>query len=324
MASLRSQLIYLLQWIQPCPFNPEDPVERQREAFEKVFRRFPMPEGVAVERLVVGERPAEWLRPENAESQGAILYLHGGGYCGGSMNAYRPLASRLALAAHAPILLLEYRLAPECPFPAGLQDALAAAYWLSQDVVSPDQLVIAGDSAGGGLTLATALSLRDEGHALPAALVCLSPWVDLTGSGESMRTRQRADPLFDADLLRPYARAYAGEDGDLSSGLVSPLFADLAGMPPMLVHVGDREILLSDSLRLADRAREADVEVRLEVWKGMWHVWHTGAGWFREAQEALDRVGDFVREHLGKGRAEPRAADQLSEQLQVAVEAGAR
>jgi acetyl esterase/lipase len=303
MASLKSQLIYLLQWIGPGAFKPANPIDWQRQKFEELAEHFTMPPGVTVEPLRVGERPAEWLRPENAESEDALLYLHGGGYCLGSVNAYRPLAARLALAARVPVLLLEYRLAPECPFPAALEDALAAVEWLTEEVAPSGRLVIAGDSAGGGLTLATAVALRDAGRPQPAALACLSPWTDLTGSGESMTSRERADPLFRADYLPPYARAYAGPEGDLASCLISPLFADLAGLPPMLVHVGDREILLSDSLRLAERATEAGVPVTLEVWKGMWHVWHIYAGVFPEAHEAIDRVGVFLHEHLGQGGA---------------------
>lgn len=273
-----------------------DDVAAQRAGIEFITRFSPQPGGVKIKKLTVAGRPAELIVPREARLDACILYLHGGAYAVGSLNTHRGLAAGVAKAAGLPVLLVDYRLAPEHPFPAALDDAIAAWRWLRQHRVAPSRIVIAGDSAGGGLTLATALRLRDLGEPMPAALVTFSPWTDLTFTGESLVTRAADDPALDQAMLVKHAAAYAAKT-DPANPLISPAMGDFSGLPPMLIQVGEREILLSDAQRVAERARAAGVGVELAVWPGMWHVWHAFP--VPEAQQALDAAGAFVRKHVG-------------------------
>jgi acetyl esterase/lipase len=227
----------------------------------------------------------------------AVLYLHGGGYTMGSCNTHRALGARLAVVSRAPVLIIDYRLAPEHPFPAALEDALAAYRWLIEPGRPVHSITLAGDSAGGGLVIATAIALRDQGDRLPAAIVCMSPWADLAVQGESMVTRAKSDPLIGRESSLQHAASYVAQH-DPRSPLISPVYADLHGLPPLLIQVGDYEVLLSDSVRLAERARQAGVDATLEIWDGMWHVWQAYAGYVPEAQQAINRVGAFIGQHL--------------------------
>jgi acetyl esterase/lipase len=228
-----------------------------------------------------------------------VLYLHGGAYCLGSLDTYRGLAATVAGAAQARGLLVDYRLAPEHPFPAAVQDAQAAYAWLLDQGIGPQQVALAGDSAGGGLLLALLVSLRDAGRPLPAAGVCLSPWTDLTLSGRSWTTNARRDLLLSAVKLGQMGRLYLG-DADPRTPLASPMFADLAELPPLLIQVGGDEALLSDGEEVALRAKAAGVEVELEVWPGMFHVWHLTSQVIPEARQAIERVGTFVQARLAE------------------------
>ena len=192
--------------------------------------------------------------------------------------------------------MIEYRLAPEHPFPAAVEDAVAAYRWLVGEGLDPAQIVIAGDSAGGGLTVATLVALRDEGDLLPAAAVCFSPWVDLEGIGQSMSAKAEADPLVQRDGIIEMARAYLG-GADTRVPLAAPLYADLTGLPPVLIQVGTSETLLDDSTRLAERSRKAGVDVTFEPWEDMIHVWQYFASILPEGQEAINRIGSFVKQH---------------------------
>ncbi len=294
-ASVRDQLRLSLVEIAPA-FAPEVPLERQREVLDGMGAAARPAEGLEVGRRPLAGLPTEWLTTPGCSTRHALLHLHGGGYVMGSCASHRALTSRIASACGVRAVLPEYRLAPEHPFPAALEDGLAAYRALLEEV-APEDIVVVGDSAGGGLVLTTLLAARDAGLPLPAGAVLISPFTDLTGSGESLRTRAGIDPWLSPRLLDPVIARYVG-DLDRSDPRVSPLFADLAGLPPMLVQVGDHEILLSDSTRLAERARAAGVEVELEVWADVWHVWHLFAPMLPEANEALARVGAFVRSRL--------------------------
>ncbi len=239
---------------------------------------------------------AEWVTAPGADATRAVLYLHGGGYLMGSLNTHRDLMGRISRAANARVLGLDYRLAPEHPFPAAVEDGVAGYRFLLNQGLAPARLAIAGDSAGGGLTLATLVAARDAGLPLPAAAVCLSPWVDLEGTGESMKTRLHVDPIASPQGTSLLAQAYLG-NRSLRTPLASPLYADLKGLPPLLIQVGDHEVLLDDSTRIAERARAAGVKVKLEVWPEMVHVWQLFAGILPEGQQAVDGIGSFLREY---------------------------
>jgi acetyl esterase/lipase len=220
-----------------------------------------------------------------------------GGYVAGSCATARPVAAGIAVAGRCPVLALDYRLAPESPFPAALDDAVAAFRWMVAQGFAADRVAIAGDSAGGGLAVATAVALRDQGGPLPGALLCFSPWTDLTMSGDSCTGRAKVDPIVSGAALRSFADAYAPGES-LRAPLLSPLYADLTGLPPMLIQVGGNEALFSDSERLAAAARAAGVEVTLETWDGMWHVWQGQAAMLPEGKRAVESACPFFAECL--------------------------
>ena len=296
MASQMLQTI--IQMIRSAPDLHGAPVEQRRAAFEAVTQMFPVPDDVKSEPVDAGGIPAEWIAAPGADPERVIYYLHGGGYAMGSINTHREMVSRISRASGARALAIDYRLAPEHPFPAAVEDATAAYRWLLSAGVDPARLVIAGDSAGGGLTVATLVALRDAGDSLPAAAVCLSPWVDMEGIGESMTTKAEADPMVNREDLLEGAQAYLG-GADPRTPLAAPLYADLKGLPPLLIHVGTAETLLDDSTRLAERAKAAGVDVTLEPWDDMIHVWQFLASMLAEGQQAIDRIGGFIREHVG-------------------------
>ncbi len=274
----------------------------QRAAFEEVAVLVAGSAEATSTPVDAGGVPGEWIAAPGASSERTLYYLHGGGYVIGSIHTHRALIARLSAASGARGFAINYRLAPEHPFPAAVEDAVTGYRWLLGQGVDPAGLVIAGDSAGGGLTVATLVALRDAGVPLPAAAVCLSPWTDMEGIGESAKTRAAADPMIDGAHLADGAQLYLG-DADPRTPLAAPLYADLSGLPPMLIHVGDAEVLLDDSTRLAERATAAGVDVTLEVWDHMIHVWQFFAAILPEGQQAIDRIGAWVRERTTAGAA---------------------
>ena len=274
------------------------PIEEQRASMEASFTQVPMEPDVQCEPVDAGGVPAEFvITPETDEGR-VLYYLHGGGYVLGSIATHREMASRLARAAKSRVLLIDYRLAPENPFPAAVEDAVTGYRWLLSSGIKPDRIVIAGESAGGGLTAATLVALRDKGEPLPAAAVCISPWADMACSGESMVTRADIDPLVTRDVLLEMVQVYLG-DKDPCTPLASPIYADLTGLPPLLIQVGTAEVLYDDATRLVEKAKEADVPVIFEPWEDMIHMWHSFAGMLPEGQQAINRIGEFVLEHTG-------------------------
>jgi len=279
------------------PTEQSATVAEARAQFVEIITR-PVPDEVRVAERTLGGRPALALEPAYGTSvDSVLLYLHGGGYVVGTPGTHAALAAGLARRAGVRAVLPDYRLAPEHPFPAAVDDALAAYRELVGEAGSADRVVLAGDSAGGGLALATLLAARDAGLPLPAAVVVLSPWVDLTVSGDSIATRDRRDPIFGKADIESYAVQYLS-DGDREAPLASPLFADLHGLPPLLIQVGGNEVLLDDALRLAVRAAEHEIDVTLRVWPEVPHVFQHFAGVLDEADEALDDAGTFLRRHL--------------------------
>lgn len=252
------------------------------------------PDGVTCTPVDAGGVSAEWSVAAGVDEAKVVLYVHGGGYVMGSAGSHRDMTGRLSKAAGARVLSLNYRLAPEHPFPAPVDDAVTAYRWLLAQGISPGNIAVAGDSAGGGLAIATLLSLRDAGEPLPAAGIGISPWVDMEGTGESMTTRAAVDPVVQKEGLLGMAKLYLG-DADPKSPLAAPLHADLGGLPPLLLQVGDAETLLDDSTRLAEKARAAGVDVTLKVWDEMPHVWHLFAPILPEGRQAIDEIGSFFQ-----------------------------
>lgn len=245
----------------------------------------------------VGDDAVEELGCASAER--IVLHLHGGAYVMGSPRTHRGLAAAVSRTAYAQVLMPRYRLAPEHVHPAAVEDALAAYRWLVEDRGFPaERIAVSGDSAGGGLSLAMLYAARDAGLPLPACYVGLSPWTDLAATGGSLRELDGVDPWLSADLVLPAARAYAGSY-DLEDPAVSPLYGDLAGLPPMLVHVGSDEILLDDAVRLVERARAAGVDASVGVFPGLWHVFQAFP--LPESRTSLRELGAFVRRHTSGG-----------------------
>jgi epsilon-lactone hydrolase len=257
-----------------------------------------IPEGIEVTPFNIGSLPAEWILPSQAAKDKVIFYLHGGGYVSGSCSDHRMFVAKFVKGSDVGALLFDYRLAPEHPFPAALDDSVAAYRWLLGQGVSPAHIVFAGDSAGGGLCLATLLGLRDQGIPLPAAAVALSPWTDLKYTGESYRTKAKVC-LSPEGMWAVCSKYYSG-DNDPGLPLISPLYGDLHGLPPLLIYAGDDEILRDDSTRFAEKAKAAGVNVTLRVGAGMIHCYPVMAPLFPEATQAMEEICGFIKRHLGK------------------------
>jgi monoterpene epsilon-lactone hydrolase len=285
------QLNKVIERIKSQPQNPSASIEQRRVGMERISER--VPADVICEKVSAGGVDAEWIAAPGASADRVILYLHGGGYVIGSINTHRAMISRIARASNARALAIDYRLAPEHPFPAAVDDTIAAYKWLLAQGYKPGKIVIAGDSAGGGLTIAALVAIRDAGLLMPACSVPISPWTDLEGTGESVRTRAARDVMVTQENLAHSAKQYYGTH-DPKDPLVSPVHANFRGLPPMLIHVGDAEILLDDATRVAKSAKLAGVDVELEVWDDMPHVWHVFAKILPEGQQAIDKIGKFV------------------------------
>lgn len=300
MASWQSRTLKLGFRLQALSesFSEGVNVPRGRTEMELLARGAGRPSHCECTKCRVVDLPSEWIVPDHPLPGRTLLYIHGGGYFFGSINTHRQLAADVANAVQAHTLIFEYRLAPEHRYPAALEDTLAVYRHLIATGTDPAQLILAGDSAGGGLTLAAMVALRDAGEPLPALAVCFSPWTDLAGTGESMVTRAKADPWFNPRQMPHAARYYVGDQDPTTLPLASPLYADLHGLPPLLIQVGRDEILLSDSTRLAEKAQAAGVDVTLEVWPDMMHVWQAFARFVPEGRSALDHVATFAHAHL--------------------------
>ncbi len=272
--------------------------EGRRRSFEQIIDEFSIDVPAMYKRVNAGGVTAEWVTAEAASDSRVVLYLHGGGYIIGSPRTHRPLMAELSQASGARVLGLDYRLAPEHPFPAPVEDAVAAYRWLLNEGYDPARIAVAGDSAGGGLTVAALVQIRYVGLPMPGAAVCISPWVDMEGLGESMETRADADPMVGKEGLLLSAKTYLG-GSDPRAPLAAPIYADLRGLPPTLIQVGDAEVLLDDSTRLAGIAREAGVYVEMDVWDDMIHVWHLFAPILPEGRQALSQAGEFIKKHTG-------------------------
>ena len=298
MPSFRSRIVQRIMRETKDALIGDLPLEARRRQIDSAARRaIRVPREVCQKSVSANGIPADWLEPDNVIPGHAILYLHGGAYVICSPATHRGLAGKIAHASKARLLLIDYRLAPEYPFPSALDDSLAAYQWLLSKNYSPDHIIIGGDSAGGGLTLATALALRDRHEKMPGALFLLSPWTDLTFSGDSIHSRAKRDPLLEFKdhgwLVEAYANGHP-----LTHPYISPIFADLHGLPPTFIQVGTEEILYDDSSRLEQKAHHAGVNVTLEPWPGMWHVFQAFAPYVPESQLAINNIGNFIISHM--------------------------
>ena len=272
-----------------------DPIEKLRQVADggERFGRFPkslQSESISIERI-----PAELIIPLQADTRSALLYLHGGGYALGSIKSHRATAGQIAEAGNIRTLIIDYRRPPENPFPAALQDALSAYTWLRKN--GYQKIIIMGDSAGGGLALSTAISLRDDQAPLPLLVICLSPLIDVECTGESVITNAKRDPWLTTGIKTLF-NYYVGQN-DPRDPLISPLYADYTKLPPILIHVGTDEILLSDSTRLAEKAKAAGMDVQIKIWQGMWHIFPFFAPFVPEASQAVTEIGNAIRRQIG-------------------------
>ena len=302
MQTFKSRLIYYIVKRQLAALRRQNlPIAEFRLAREAAANKlFKLPPNVSVESTQIASCHAEWCRPAKPVGEGVVLYLHGGAYSSGSCITHRTIAARIAAASGRATLTIDYRLAPEHPFPAGLDDALAVYLALAEG--GKTTVALAGDSAGGGLALAVVQRLREQALAMPLALALMSPWTDLTHSSETHQTKASVDPYFPTpERLVASARAYA-RGTPLTHPMISPHYADLSGFPAMLIHVGEHETLLNDSIWLAERVQATCGAAELKVWPGMWHVWQALGGKMREADESLAELGEFLRQHFERAR----------------------
>ena len=285
------------EFLAVYPDMTKTPIEEIRVLMDQFSTLFPVADGIAVDPVNADGVPGEWVTAPGARKDAAILYLHGGGYVLGSPDSHRHLVAALSEEASAAVLSLRYRLAPEHPFPAAVEDAVTGYRWLLAQGFTPARIGIAGDSAGGGLAVATLLALRDARDPRPATGICLSPWVDLTCSARSYPDKADADPMVQQQGVLLFASQYL-QGKDPKTPLASPLFADLKGLPPLLIHVGSEEVLLDDAIGLDTKAREAQVDSVLEIWEGMIHVWHVFHPMLKEGRDAIRRIGEHFKSRI--------------------------
>lgn len=279
------------------PVIPEGAtLDQMREGFDKMGDALPQTADISSTEVDAGGVRSVWVQTPGADAKHALLYLHGGGYMIGSPKSHHELMGRLSKSTGARVLGVDYRMAPEDPFPAAVEDATSAYRWLLAQGIDAKNISIAGDSAGGGLAAATLVSIRDNGMPQPSCAVLMSPWADMECTGESMGTRASVDPMVQKEIVQEMAKVYMN-GADLRSPLASPIHADLKGLAPVLIQVGDAETLLSDSHTLEAKLKAAGNDVKLEVWDEMIHVWHLFAPILDKGQEAIDGMGAFIKKH---------------------------
>lgn len=295
MTSLRSHLFRTIIKVTSPRVTSATSIHELRAKMRIGSGKSLLPRGISLSPIKLDGISAEWIYPPNVSPQAIILYLHGGGWTLGWTNTGRRMLAHICQAARCRALAVNYRLAPEHPFPAALSDSFSAYCWLLSNGISPHKIVIAGDSAGGNLALSTLLALRDAGEPMPAAAVCISAITDLECSGESFETKK--DPALTTSFVKTMIHHYIGGQNPRLP-LISPHYGNLNDFPPLLIHVGEDELLLSDSLRLADNARAGGVDVQLVVYPKMWHVWHTFVPILPEARQAVAEIGSFISHRL--------------------------
>ena len=288
-----------------------------RHNLEKIADRFiKIPGSCTRIKVDVDGIPGEWISSDKSEHGRVILYLHGGGYVIGSPKTHRELVYRIARASGARVLSLDYRLAPENPFPAAVDDALSAYSWLLNTGIDPARISIMGDSAGGGLTLVLLQKIRDLNLPSPACAICLSPFADLSCSGTTMESREKRDPMLDKEQLLGYSRLYAC-NRDLKNPEISPLFGNFSDLPPILIQVGSEEVLLDDSRRIYKKSVKTNTDVTLEIFPGMFHVWQLTSSFLPQGKNAINKISSFIKMHIPSYQNE---STKREEEITVATE----
>ncbi|MGD0279216.1 MAG: alpha/beta hydrolase [Smithella sp.] len=277
----------------------ELPIELCRKGMENMMSFSRLPAGCRVEKVNAGGPEALWVDASKNNGTATILYLHGGGYTMGSARTHAAVAGAFSDLSQIRVLSVDYRLAPENPYPAAVQDAAGAYRWLLKQGVPAKSIVIGGDSAGGGLAFAAMLELKREGYPMPAAAFALSPWVDLANTGDTVVTKDEVDPIITRSGLFHMASLYA-KDADLRLPLISPLYGDLSGLPPVLIHVGTNEMLLADSRRMAEALKRAGVDCEFKEWEDLFHVFHNVLS-LPESKMARGELAAFIGKHIYKG-----------------------
>jgi len=299
MVSQEAKNVMAFMTTMKVPNISELPIELCRHGLAGMMSFSLPPAGCAIEKVNAGGTKALWVKAVDASDSATILYLHGGAYSMGSAQTHFGITGMLSELCGLRVLSVDYRLAPEHPFPAAIDDAVSAYRWLLQQGVPAKSIVIGGDSAGGGLTFATMVELKNKGAQLPAAVFTISPWVDLAITGETIVTKADVDPMFTKPGMIYMAKLYADE-ADVRLPLISPLYADLSGLPPVLIHVGTSEMLLSDSRRMAKALKKAGVDCVIKEWEDLFHVFHSVV-YIPEARIATEEIAAFVKKHINKG-----------------------
>ena len=276
------------------PYTENKTINQLREETATASTLIPLPENTKFKRILAGDVYAEWITCGDVDKDKTFMFIHGGGYYRGSIAATRATVARISAEAKVRCLSIEYRLAPEHPFPAAIDDTYTAYNWLIKEGLNPKNIIVSGQSAGGGLCLALLLKIKENNNIQPKGAVALSPWTDLSQSGKTMITNANIDPIISKKYLDRMANLYLSNTPSITP-LASPLYGNLSGLPPMLVQVGSAETMLDDSKRFVEKAKEAKVDVEIEVWKDMFHGWHGSAHILKDAEEAIKSIGLFCR-----------------------------
>ena len=276
------------------PYTENKTIDQLREETETAGALIPLPDNTKFKRILAGNVYAEWITCGDVDTDKTFMFMHGGGYYRGSIAATRATVARISAEAKVRCLSIEYRLAPEHPFPAAIDDTYTAYNWLLKEGINPKNIIVSGQSAGGGLCLALLLKIKENNGLQPKGAVAISPWTDLSQSGKTMIANANIDPVISKKYLDRMANLYLSKT-PIISPLAFPLYGDLSGLPPLLVQVGSAETMLDDSKRFVERAKEAKVNVNIEVWEDMFHGWHGSAHILKEAEEAIKSIGLFCR-----------------------------
>ena len=274
------------------PYTENKTVDQLRKETEIAGSLIPLPKNIKYKRVVAGNIHAEWITCGEVDENKIFMFMHGGGYYRGSVAATRATVARISAEAKVKCLSIEYRLAPEYPFPAAIDDTYSAYKWLINEGICPKQIIVSGQSAGGGLCLALLLKIKENNISQPLGAVALSPWTDLSQSGKTMIKNKNIDPVISKQYLDRFAKLYFPDLNNMSH-LASPIIGDLSGLPNMLIQVGSAETMLDNSTRFYEKAKKANVNVKLEIWENMFHGWHSNAHILKDAENAIKKIGEF-------------------------------